>query len=271
MTYPYQSIDFLHRIVAIAKQAGQAIMPIYLKPRLSIDVSIKQDGSPVSEADVIAHHLLVKALWQLTPDWPCLSEEGSELSLAERQAWPCYWLIDPIDGTKEFLSQSGDFTVNIALIIDHRVVLGVVYAPATDECYFASQAQGSFKQVEQQVPQSLTTRAVVPLALTVAVSRRHGQVNLDALWSAFPQHARCQRGSSLKFCLIAEGLVDLYPRLAPTSEWDTAAAQCVLEQAGGFVTNLQGEPLRYNQRDSLINPHFIAFGDTSIDWLSYFR
>lgn len=269
MTYPHHTEDFLDRVVAIAKQAGDAIMPVYLKPRLSIDVTIKQDGSPVSEADIIAHHLLVNALTQLTPDWPCLSEEGSERSLQERQAWPCYWLLDPIDGTKEFLLQTGDFTVNVALIINHRVVLGVVYAPATEECYFASQSQGSFKQVRQLAPQSLSVRKVAPPALTVAVSRRHGQVNLEALWATFPQYTHCQRGSSLKFCLIAEGLVDLYPRLAPTSEWDTAAAQCILEQAGGFVTDLQGEPLGYNQRDSLINPFFIAFGDRSIDWLSY--
>lgn len=264
-------IDLSHalllNIVALAKQAGQAVMPIY--HGAAVEAVAKGDGSPVTQADLLAHRILLAGLSQLTPDVPCLSEESYLDSEPERQAWPCYWLIDPVDGTKEFLAKNGDFTVNIALIKDHQPVLGVVYAPAHQLCYYAAQGLGAYK--DSEVAQPLHVKAVHPAqALTVAVSRRHGQASVHALQQDFAAINLCQRGSSLKFCLIAEGQVDLYPRLAPTSEWDTAAAQCILEQAGGQVIDLTGQALRYNLKKTVENPSFIAFGDASISWLQYF-
>lgn len=262
------SYAYLVAIATLAKQAGASVMPIYERPRDEVDTNLKQDGSPLTEADVLAHQLLTKGLQQLNPAIPCLSEEGADVDYALRASWSSYWLIDPIDGTKEFLLQNGDFTVNIALIEDQQVVLGVVYAPALQTCYFAARGLGAFKQVGEGAIEPIAVRAFTGV-LQIAASRRHGANSFAALFAQFPDYHLVTRGSSLKFCLIAEGQADLYPRFALTSEWDTAAAQCVLEEAGGSVLDLHGLPLRYNTKASLLNPHFVALGDASIPWLTY--
>ena len=247
------------------------MLPIYRQPRAKLDVDLKDDGSPLTLADLLAHRLIVEGLAILTPHIPCLSEESAFIDYTTRAAWPYYWLIDPIDGTKEFLAQNGDFTVNIALIHNHQAILGVVYAPALQVCYFAASGLGAFKQFNAQPVESIHVSTCRPEQLVrIAASRRHGDNRFTQLHAQFSTIELVTRGSSLKFCLIAEGLIDLYPRFAPTSEWDTAAAQCIVEQAGGQVTDLSGQPLRYNRSDSLLNPYFIAFADATVPWLDYF-
>jgi len=197
-----------------------------------------------------------------------LSEESAEdIPALVRRRWSRLWLVDPLDGTREFVKRNGEFTVNIALIENHRPVLGVVLAPVTGALYAAARDVGAWLQPDAgQAWQRIGTRALATPAL-VAGSRSHG-ANTHAMLEALlgSEHEPLPMGSSLKFCLIARAAADVYLRLGATSEWDTAAAQCVLEQAGGAVLDLQGQPLRYNRGDSLINPEFLAVGDLTIDW-----
>ncbi|MDQ2971931.1 MAG: 3'(2'),5'-bisphosphate nucleotidase CysQ, partial [Pseudomonadota bacterium] len=199
---------------------------------------------------------------------PVLSEESADIDWSIRQTWPRHWLVDPLDGTREFVKRNGEFTVNIALIEDHAPVLGVVLAPVSGELYFASNDTGAFvERAPGAMPRPIETRtAATPLI--IAGSRSHGNERQAAMLLRLGEHRLISLGSSLKFCLLARGEADLYLRLGPTSEWDTAAAQCVLEQAGGAVLDLSGAPLRYNWRESLLNPEFMAVGDPSVDWLA---
>ncbi|HHQ69698.1 MAG TPA: 3'(2'),5'-bisphosphate nucleotidase [Halothiobacillaceae bacterium] len=246
--------DFVAAVNRIAQQAGQVIMQVYAQ---DFAVDHKDDASPVTQADLRAHHIISQALHELTPVIPVLTEEQAAPDFAERRQWQSYWLVDPLDGTREFIKRNGEFTVNIALVVNHQPVLGVVLAPALDELYFATVHTGAYVQREGRPPQAISvSREATPLRL--ALSRSHisdRELDLIDLFSQ-PQIIRC--GSALKSCLIAEGRADIYPRLGPTSEWDTAASQCVLEQAGGFMIDLDGSPLSYNHKESLINPRFIA-------------
>ena len=232
-------------------------------------VGNKEDHSPLTAADLASHHCLVEGLEGLRPRHPVLSEESGGPSLDQRLTWETFWLIDPLDGTKEFIRRNGEFTVNIALIHRHQPVLGVVYAPARDSCYFASEGCGAFRQDDASEPQSIRVTAIAPARVRVVGSRSHGTVALELYLRRLGEHQRVSIGSSLKFCLVAEGAADLYPRLGPTSEWDTAAAHCVVREAGGEVTDLRGTPLRYNARKSLLNPHFLVFGDKRRNWVRY--
>lgn len=254
----------LHRVGAIARAAGAAILAVY---REEFAVAHKADASPVTAADLAAHHLIVTALTELEPTLPVVSEEALAAVWSERRAWPRYWLVDPLDGTREFVKRNGEFSVNIALIDGHRTVLGVVLAPVTGELYVAAEGEGAWLQGQADGPwQRITTRALATPAV-VAGSRSHG-ANTQALLQTLlgGPYQSLPMGSSLKFCLVARALADVYLRLGATSEWDTAAAQCVLEQAGGAVLDLHGEPLRYNRGESLINPEFIAVGDVAVGW-----
>jgi len=261
-------MELLNAVVTLAKQAGNEVLTIYRQENLVI-IRTKIDKSPLTEADLLAHRVITTGLKQLTPKLPILSEESTVPSFAERQQWQRYWLIDPMDGTQEFLKRTDDFTINIALIDNHKPVLGVVYAPALDCCYFASVEQGAFKQVDAQPFQAIRVRPRPTEAFTVVASRRHGLPALETFLQRLGAHTIVQRGSALKCCLVAEGVADIYPRLSPTSEWDTAAAQCVLEQAGGTVIDSAGKPLRYNDKDSIENPSFLAVGDTIFNWCQY--
>ena len=253
----------LDAVVTIARAAGDAIMDIY---RSGSDVSYKSDASPLTAADLAAQHLIHGQLARLTPELPQLSEEAAQSPYALRAAWNCYWLIDPLDGTKEFIQRNGEFTVNIALIREQRPVLGVVYAPVLDRCYYAAENAGAFRRQGDAAPQPIRVRACAPETPTVVGSRLHGTDAMAGYLQRLGPHEFRAVGSSLKFCLVAEGSADLYPRLGPTCEWDTAAAQCVVEQAGGLVTDWEGEPLRYNGKESLLNPYFLVFGDRRRNW-----
>ncbi len=215
-----------------------------------------------------AHRIIVDGLRALTPDIPVLSEESVDIDWSIRKSWPRHWLVDPLDGTREFVKRNGEFTVNIALIEDHAPVLGMVLAPVSGELYFASSDTGAFvERTPGAMPRPIETRAAAKPPV-IAGSRSHGNERQAAMLTRLGEHQLISLGSSLKFCLIARGGADVYLRLGLTSEWDTAAAQCVLEQAGGAVLDLQGAPLRYNAQESLLNPEFIAIGDPSVDWLT---
>jgi 3'(2'), 5'-bisphosphate nucleotidase len=254
--------QWLAPCIDIAQRAGVAIMAVYAR---DFDVSAKDDASPLTEADMAAHRLIVAGLQQLTPDIPVLSEESAQIDWAVRRQWSRYWLVDPLDGTREFIKRNGEFTVNIALIDGDAPVLGVVYAPALDELAFALRGRGAFVRMgEDDV--ALTTRRPALAPLRVAASRSHRDARTQAALERMGEIECLGLGSSLKFLRIAEGRADVYPRFGPTSEWDTAAAQCVLEAAGGAVLGMDGAPLRYNRKESLLNPDFIALGDADLPW-----
>ena len=254
----------LPAVIALCKQAGRAVLDIYQQGE--VEVSRKDDDSPLTAADLAAHQILVAGLQTLIPGVPVLSEESASVPWSERQLWSRYWLVDPLDGTKEFISRNGEFTVNVALIDNGVPVLGVVQVPTLDWTYAGVLSQGA--TVEKA---GHTTRIrVAPLLMgqphvRVVASRNHRGDQLEG-WLArvqqlFPQMELLSMGSSLKICLVAEGKADIYPRLAPTCEWDTAAAQAVLEAAGGLLVDVNDAVYRYNRKPELLNPHFFAVGD----------
>ena len=262
---PEQLQSLAASIKTIAEQAGEAILQIY---NTEFAVERKQDKSPVTEADLAAHRVICKALDQLEYEYPVLSEESATIDYSTRKQWPTYWLVDPLDGTREFIKRNGEFTVNIALIHHHQPVLGVVYVPVTEVAYLGIDQQGAYKFQEGQ-QDKITTRRLNLDNIAVAGSRSHGNQRQQDFIQRLGQAEILAVGSSLKFCLVAEGRVDIYPRFGPTSEWDTAAAQCVVEQAGGRVVTHQMESLSYNKKDSLLNPEFFAIGDDTHDWPQY--
>jgi 3'(2'), 5'-bisphosphate nucleotidase len=255
--------DLLSRIVVIAREAGSAIMALY-NARDPV-VATKADSSLLTEADLRSHEVIVKGLAKLNPEWPILSEEGPEISFAEREVWDYFWLIDPLDGTKEFLGRNDEFTVNVALIERHAPILGVVYAPALGCLYSAAKGMGAWKsndhgQVQICVGKTGNQR------IRVMVSRSHrgpeellSRELLSRVSGVSNNLEFVAMGSSLKFCLVAEGVADFYPRTGRTMEWDTAAAQCILEEAGGKVVDLEGSSISYN-KPMLFNSGFLAQG-----------
>lgn len=248
----------------IAARAAQAILDVY---ESDFAVASKDDRSPLTEADLAAHRLIVAALRELTPDLPVLSEESATIAWSERSRWTRYWLVDPLDGTREFVKRNGEFTVNIALIDAHESVLGVVQTPVTGELATAWRGGGAWlsNPGKGEAARCVSTRAR-PTPLVVAGSRSHASERENALLARLGAFDKLALGSSLKFVRIAAADADLYVRLGPTSEWDTAAGQCVLEEAGGAVLDFAGRPLRYNARESLINGDFFAIGDRGADW-----
>ena len=254
-------------VVALVRDAGAAILQVYAR---DFAVEAKDDHSPLTEADLAAHRILVAGLQALAPDIPVLSEEAAGIPWEQRRGWSRYWLVDPLDGTREFVKKNGEFTVNVALIDGHRPVLGVVHAPVFDYLLHAEAGQGAWmRQGGEDI--ALSVRAPATAPLRVAASRSHLDPRTAAFLDRLGEAERLGLGSSLKFCRIAEGRVDVYPRFGPTSEWDTAAAQCVLEAAGGAVLRLDGTALDYNRKDSLLNPDFIALGDAGLPWREWLR
>ncbi len=259
--------DLLAPVSAIARQAGTAILDVYNRDDHA--VQHKADDSPLTAADLAAHHIITESLQALTPELPVLSEESAEVPWAVRRTWGRYWLVDPLDGTKEFINRNGEFTVNIALIDQGAPVLGIVFVPVLDLLYIGAQGLGAWKEEKgRRVPICSVAVASGQKSLRVVASRRHGGAELDA-WldrarQHFPELELVNMGSSLKICLVAEGKADIYPRLAPTSEWDTAAAQGVLEAAGGTLTDTDFRPYRYNRKDDILNPYFYAMGDAAL-------
>lgn len=257
----------IHAIRRIAEDAGQLIMSVYQR---DFAVQDKQDASPLTEADLLAHRHILTALGKLTPDIPVLSEESAEVTGEIRCSWSRYWLVDPLDGTKEFIKRNGEFTVNIALIESGEPILGVVHAPALGLSYWGSRNEGAFKANMNGTVQPIRV-AVPPYgghSWRVVGSRSHASPEFEAFMASIRDAELVSMGSSLKLCLVAEGAADLYPRLGPTCEWDTAAAHAVVSAAGGQVLAWPSlEPLRYNQRsDSLLNPFFMVCAAPHPDW-----
>lgn len=249
--------------IRIAEAAGAAIMRVYAG---DFDVVRKADASPLTDADLAAHHVIVDGLRALTPDIPVLSEEAATAVPAEeRLRWPRLWLVDPLDGTREFVKRNGEFTVNLALIEDGVAVFGVVQAPVTGVVWHGAPAEGAAFRREGGHERTLrTTAAAAPLR--VAASRSHRDARTAAFVGRMGEVREVGLGSSLKFCALADGGLDVYPRFGPTCEWDTAAGQCVLEAAGGAVLDPHGRPFRYNRRDTLLNGDFIALADAALPW-----
>jgi 3'(2'), 5'-bisphosphate nucleotidase len=252
----------LDSVERIAREAGEAIMVIYGR---EFSVEEKADKSPLTEADAAAHELIVARLQALTPDMPILSEEDTA-AFTGADGRGRYWLVDPLDGTKEFIKRNGEFTVNVALIENGVAVLGVVYAPVLDVAYLGLKGLGAFKvDTEGRQPIRVCEHAQGDRWRVVG-SRSHAGAETTAWLEKLGQHELVAMGSSLKLCLVAEGAADVYPRLGPTSLWDTAAAQAVVEQAGGAVIQLDGAPLSYANTAPILNPFFVVHGKSSQDW-----
>lgn len=257
----------VHRL-AIA--AGREALGFYGQ---ELSVEVKSDNSPLTLADKASHRLIVKELERLTPKIPVVSEESAEgeaISMASDQ-W--LWLVDPLDGTKEFIKQTGQFTVNIGLVHDHYPVLGVVHVPVSGSSYLGVKADtltGSWVQPAAGARQPIKTRPADLERLTVVASRDHAGPVVEAFLQRLSGAEITNMGSSLKFCLVAEGEADFYPRVVPTFQWDTAAAQAILEAAGGHLTEMDGQRLAY-RKDRLRNPAVMAFGDNHIDWPTFFN
>lgn len=257
------------RVAAIARSAGREILEVYAE--VAPSAQAKEDASPLTAADLRSHRLILEALRALTPGVPVLSEEAQRPPYSERARWERHWLVDPLDGTREFLARNGEFTVNIALIEAHRPVLGIVHVPVTDTTYGGIPGEGAWRAVGAAPAQRIGVRVPAASPARVVGSRSHRGDSLEGFLARLGPHELIAVGSSLKFCMVAEGTADVYPRLGPTSEWDTAAAHAVVAGAGGVVVRVDGEPLAYNTGEEILNPHFVAYGDTRRDWLALLR
>lgn len=253
------STEIAETLVSLARTAGEAILGYYTKGDEEIEVSHKADDSPLTLADMASHRIIEAGLTEAYPQWPVLSEESAQIDWEERKSWDRYWLVDPLDGTKEFIKKNGEFTVNIALIENHKSVFGVVYAPCIGDMYVAGKGIGTWK-VEadgEKRPLAVTPDGTVS-PLRVVGSRSHANPEMETFLSQLKPYEMLPMGSSLKLCMVAEGRADFYPRIGLTSEWDTAAAQCVVEEAGGYVVDRHGKPLAYNTKSSLLNDWFFV-------------
>ena len=244
----------------IVEAAGEAILRIYDS---AFAVQRKDDNSPLTLADLESQRVIIEGLKTITPDIPILSEESAAAPWVERQRWRELWIVDPLDGTREFVKRNGEFTINIALVVEHEPLLGIISAPAQRLTFWGMAGSGAFTRADGQDSRRIHT-AAPQRPLRVVGSRSHMSPQTAGYLARLPAHVLTGVGSSLKFCLIAEGQAELYPRFGPTSEWDTAAGQAVLEAAGGRVTRLDGHRLRYNCRESVINGDFVAFSDASV-------
>jgi 3'(2'), 5'-bisphosphate nucleotidase len=260
--------DLVSEIKQIACLAGDKILEIY---ETDFSVETKQDDSPLTAADMAAHNSICNALSKLTPSIPILSEESSHISFDERQSWNQYWLVDPLDGTREFVKRNGEFSVNIALIENHRSILGAIHIPVSGISYTASLNNGAFKHDQNKNTTQISARKTNIDNITVAGSRSHGNERQKAFITNLNDPEILAIGSSLKFCLVAEGLADIYPRFGPTSEWDSGAAQCIVEESGAIVVDTNFNTLQYNTKESLLNPSFLVIADNNFNWAQYLK
>lgn len=257
----------LPSVIEVARSAGQLILEIYEKK--DYEEYTKSDDTPVTSADLAAHKLISQRLSELTPDIPVLSEEAADISLEKRSHWDRYWLVDPLDGTQEFIARSGDFATIIALIEHNKPVMGVVYGPVSGVTYYAYDGKGAWKIPDLNDSVKIKThRHELPnQPIAMAISRRQDINRITSRMSPKWNYDLVPLGSAaLKACLVAEGAVDCYLRLGPTGEWDTAATQCIVEEAGGRILSTHLEPLSYNERETLENPNFIVLGDADLPW-----
>lgn len=260
------AIELLEDVKAIAREAGRVILDVYRSG--DFGQRIKDDNTPVTRADYAANECIERLLSELTPDIPILSEEQDEVTLAERRDWKRYWLVDPLDGTQEFVSQSGDFSTIIALIEDNQPILGVVYAPVSDTLYHGVKGRGAYKEMDGSTQRiHVQSHVGMPTTIKVAISRVQKIATIRRSFNAKLNYQLVPMGSaSLKSCFVAEGGADCYVRLGPTGEWDIGGPQIILHEAGGDLLDLNLDSLSYNQRESLINPNFISLGDKSLAW-----
>lgn len=258
--------DLLDAVAGIAETAGRTILDVY---ETDFAVDAKADASPITEADRRAHDVIRAGLAALPGDRPILSEEARTVPWEVRRHWRDYWLVDPLDGTKEFIQRNGQFTVNIALVRLGRPVLGVVHVPVQGVTYGGVVGAGAWKESAEGERQPIAVRPAGDGPVRVVGSRSHRGPDLDGYLERLGEHEMVPMGSSLKFCIVAEGNADVYPRLGPTSEWDTGAAEAVLTAAGGRVVTSDGRAMAYNKGPELLNPWFIASGDDPRDWTDY--
>ncbi|MGU3794597.1 3'(2'),5'-bisphosphate nucleotidase CysQ [Vibrio diabolicus] len=257
----------LPQVIEIARSAGQMILEIYEKKQY--EAYTKSDETPVTSADIAAHKLITERLSELTPDIPVLSEEDADISLERRAQWERYWLVDPLDGTQEFIARSGDFATIIALVDNNKPTMGVVYGPVSGVTYYAYSGKGAWKIPDMSDSVKIHTHKHEQpgQSIAIAISRRQDINRITSRMSSAWNYDLIPLGSAaLKACLVAEGAVDCYLRLGPTGEWDTAATQCIVEEAGGRILSTQLEPLSYNERETLENPNFIVLGDADLPW-----
>ena len=266
LDYIWQEIIYMALVDDVIKlmgKAGAGILDIYERSG-QFKVQVKADNSPLTQADLVAHDILSKGLQKLTPDIPILSEEECQIPFSTRSKWKRYWLVDPLDGTREFIRRSGEFVVNVALIENHQPVLGVIYLPVYESTYFAEKNGGSFKQTNK-IRTRIHTRSWQRDQTKILASRGMKREKIDAkLGDKLGHYELILSGSAIKFCRIAEGLADFYPRFGNTCEWDTASGQIILEEAGGALVDLSWQPFRYNVQSSLLNSHFVAVGDKKL-------
>jgi 3'(2'), 5'-bisphosphate nucleotidase len=251
-------------VLSACDTASAAILEIYENDDFSVEM--KADDSPLTRADLASHRILVAALERLTPDIPVLSEESAATAFEARRDWPRLWVVDPLDGTREFIKRNGEFTINVALVEDHRPVLGVIAVPALGRSYVGIPGSGAFVRNDAGDRRAIRTRRPPADPPVVLGSRSHGNPRSEAYFEAIGPHRRLARGSALKFCAVAEGEADFYPRLGPTSEWDTAAGDAIVQAAGGRVTLPDGRALRYNARATTLNGDFLVSGDPRVNW-----
>ena len=272
---PGAPAHLIDELVSLAGRADALLLQHYNNAD-GIGVERKSDSSPVTLADRDAHELILRGLNQLTPDIPVLSEESPAEQISERLNWKRCWIVDPLDGTKEFIGRTGEFTINIALIDQGRPILGLLSVPTQGLCYVGIPGQGAWcidpvDNAGQRPVRALRVQALSPqLPLRVLASVRHNADRVAAVLSKLERVGagtrRINAGSALKFCALLEAQADIYPRTSPCYEWDVAAGDALVTAAGGFVVDTQGAPLRYNQRDSLLVERFIAGADDAIDW-----
>lgn len=260
----------LDNVLTIAHQAGEQLKTFYAK---SVEIHIKADKTPVTEADLFVSQFVIEQLNRLTPDIPVLSEESRHIPLVERQKWQEYWIIDPLDGTQQFIDRTDQFSVIIALMQQNRPVLGVIHAPILAKTYYATKASGAFL-LENGNTISLTQKTENTLKnnrLTVAIGTSNSQKIINSVNAPYQVDFLKYGSSSLKAGLVAEGKADCYIRLGDTGEWDTAAAEVLLAESGGTIFDLNFAPLTYNQRETFINPHFVMVGNKRCDWQTIFQ
>ena len=247
--------ELIEQLIEISKDAGKAIMEVY---NSNFDYQLKKDLSPLTKADTFSHKIICEGLKILTPDIPILSEESCNIPLRIRSQWNQYWLIDPLDGTKEFLKKNDEFTVNIALMKNNKPIFGLINTPVFKEIYWGSQNHGSnFIDAEGNISK-IKTPEKIGKRLRIVASRSHPSGKLNTYLNKLDNYKIIPQGSSLKFCLVASGKADIYPRFGPTSEWDIAAGQAILEFAGGYIITSKKDPITYNLNENFLNPSFLA-------------
>lgn len=257
-----QNPKLIEKVLKLSKGAGELILEIY--KNYNSNFELKEDKSPLTTADIASHNLITKGLKNLTPSLPIISEEDSRIPFRVRSSWDQYWLIDPLDGTKEFLNKNDEFTVNIALIHKNEPIFGVIYIPVLGTTYWGAEEKGSFLIKSSGTQKSISVARNVDKKLRIVISRSHPSKELGIFLNKINDYEILRKGSSLKFCLIAEGMADIYPRLGPTSEWDIAAGEAIVKYAGGYIYTRDSKLMTYNQKHSYINPDFIVSNDSDI-------